>query len=111
MRSVVIRSINHDGAIAAAAAAREVGWDWESLNATVCFVSVVTSSGREGSIQTDSPTDTPNGLVLTIGIAACRDDVALSGHEEVVNGSCMLHDSCKCALVGMTGIFMHVTFH
>ena len=61
--------------------------------------------------QTGSQTDTPNGLVLTIGIAACRDDVALSGHEEVVNGSCMLHDSCKCALVCMTGIFMHVTFH
>ena len=72
---------------------------------------VIYGMAPKSSIQTGSQTDTPNGLVLTIGIAACRDDVALSGHEEVVNGSCMLHDSCKCALVCMTGIFMHVTFH
>ena len=57
------------------------------------------AAGQHSDRQSDRPTDTPNGLVLTIGIAACRDDVALSGHEEVVNGSCMLHDSCKCALV------------
>ena len=93
---------------------REGGLDWDG--SLLMPRSVSCPSSRHEAVRAAfrpavRPTDTPNGLVLTIGIAACRDDVALSGHEEVVNGSCMLHDSCKCALVCMTGIFMHVTFH
>ena len=95
----MIRSINHDGAIAAAA--RE---DW--IGSLLMPRSVSCPSSRHEAVRAalrpaDSPTDTPDGLVLTIGIAACRDDVALSRHEEVVNGSCMLHDSCKCALASL----------